>query len=789
MTDKPNIESAKNSKRTFLWGLMLVSLSLILLYLSGVLCLIAAHFVQYGLNDQSINEISNFLLRLKEHPLYIFEAYVLWWQVFSLAYQFGQLNTASFIPPVAPLLFVSIWVLVFVKSTYSFKLWYRLNNRFAKIDDVERMGLLKGYLMALGKFQNYTLRLNKPLSVFGWGSPGLGKTTTVAIPSILESDNAGIIAVDCKGTLPKFTSGYRSTLGKVFYFNWNFLDNPELGEFWPRWNPFSSKNLPPKGVERDSYLNLISRYMLSNENNNYWEKLSSIAMEGLLQFFISKTEQAYANDYFLSELLDNGKLKNEDKDILLSYYALMPPSYAEPAIKNLNDGTLNIDNYLPIGSWDNIPGLWQGKEFCFAMLNDCLIQRFYTVRNEDENQEMGRWKKMLNGFLKEAEFFGYHPRAIRVMQHLFYLTKKQRKIIFAMMLEPLSAFRKSSIRERTSMSDLSFAEIRGKRNSDSGSFDVTTVYTVADNRQSSLLTRFFVDMIINANLENYHNMAPLPLLFVMDDFEILPKFYSLSEGLIHGPEARMSFLLLTDNLKNVHDNYGADGLEEIICNTSYKLLFAENNKNLSRHFDSLAVYGTKSVQIPAVDTGAFLKVKQGFADSDYYHRIANDLLNKHQTGVVKKGQHLLLAQGYYHLPVCVNAMFFLQEEKLKYKATIDTCYFLDNKTLSSRDAQDLDSPLLLEVLQESGVSVEREEEVDAYLGDQYVEAAEVVKKPLDKKSALAEDISQRWSSSHNHDEAGKNSKASQRKFGDDWWMSEDFFCIGNEDADNPFDKQ
>lgn len=81
---------------------------------------------------------------------------------------------------------------------------------------------------------------------------------------------------------------------------------------------------------------------------------------------------------------------------------------------------------------------------------------------------------------------------------------------------------------------------------------------------------------------------------------------------------------MTDNLKNIHDNYGRDGLEDIITNTSYKLMFAENNRSLSEHFNRLAVYGAKSVQIPATGTGAFLKVREGLSDAGYYHRIAND---------------------------------------------------------------------------------------------------------------------------------------------------------------------
>lgn len=788
MKDKPYIETTKSSRKMFLWGAVLVLMALVLLYVASILCLVAAHFLHLGVDDSSVRVIVEFFGTLKKDPWYVFEAYAEWGQVFALSFRYGKLGLSAFVPLIPPLLFSSILIWFFVKSPYSFKLWYKLNNRFAKFEDVENMGLISGCLMALGTVQNYTLRLSKSLSVFGWGNSGLGKTTTVAIPSILESDDASIVAVDSKGTLVKFTSGYRSTLGKVFYFNWNFLDNSEQGEFWPRWNPFSSCNLPPKGVQRDHYLNLISRYIISNQSDNYWEKLSSIAVEGLLQFFISKIEQAYANDYFLSELLDNGKLRNEDKDILLSYYALMPDKYAQPAIGHLRDGTLNIDNYLPVGSWDNVPGQWPGKEFCFAMLNDCLIERYYTIDNDDEKLEMGRWKKMLNSFIEEAEFFGYHPRAKQIMQHLFYLTRKQRKIIFAMMLEPLSAFRKSSVRERTSMSDFSFAEVRGYKDSLTNELKVSTVYLVADNRQSSLLTRIFVDMVIGANLENYQNMVELPLMFVMDDFEILPKFNLLREGLTHGLDAKMSFLLLTDNLKNIHDNYGLDGLEDIISNASYKLLFAENNKKMSNHLKRLAIYGTKSVQIPMVDTGAFLMVKQGLTDASYYNNIANDLLNKSKFGIINKGQHLLLAQGFYHLPVCMNAMFFLSDDELKEKGIMEAKYLLDNKILASRDVQDLESPSLMEVLRESGVMIEHEEEIDEYLNDQFVAVEGKIKEPMDKRTALAEDISQRWAAAQNREETKEAEPSSSKNCGDDWWMSEDSFSVGNDRSSNPFEK-
>ena len=78
-----------------------------------------------------------------------------------------------------------------------------------------------------------------------------------------------IVAADCKGSLVKYTSGYRAQLGRVYYFNWNMLDKPESGEVWPRWNPFSDGNLPPKGLDRDHYLLWIARYIAGGKDESY----------------------------------------------------------------------------------------------------------------------------------------------------------------------------------------------------------------------------------------------------------------------------------------------------------------------------------------------------------------------------------------------------------------------------------------------------------------------------------------------------------------------------------------
>lgn len=777
------LEANKSSLKTFLWMIRVIIWAFICFYISSIVFLSLSHLVHYGFSKDRIYQIGDFIVILCKNPMFMIEAYKQWVEVFVLAFSYSQLKLVSFLPMIPIVLFLMIIFGAYVKSPYSFNLWYRLNNHYAKLEDIKLMGILKGSMMALGKFQGMVLRLNRALSVFVWGAPGLGKTTTVAIPSILESDNANLVVAECSGALMKYTSGYRSQLGPVFYFNWALSDNPLKGEFWPRWNPLSPKDMPPKGAKRDKYISNLAKYLLLKEKESYWDMMAAVAMEGLLQFYSSKIDQACANDYFLSELLDKGKLSNDDKDILLSYYALMPKKYANNAIENLKNGTLNINNYLPIGSWEGVPSMWQGKEFSFAMFADCLIQRYFLIMQNDNPQKVGGWKILLGELLKEASFFGYNFRSIQVMQNIFYLSKKQRQIIFTIMLAPLAVFRKSSIRERTSVSDISLSQVRGSKKYD-GSLMPTSIYMVSDNRASAFMTRFLVDMIIEGNIhDNNQKSVNSPILFVMDDFERLPKFLFLSEALTHGLDEKMSFLILTDGLKNIQNNYGVEGLEEIISNTSYKLMFAENNQRLSENFNKLAVYGTKSVQIPAIDTGAFHKVKTGFADANYYHRIAKGLL-RGKSFVVKKGQHLLLAEGFYHLPIRVNSMFFVKEEHLKAKATIEASYFLEDAFLSCRESQDMETPLLIDVLKEAHISVEKEEDIDNYLEDKYDEMVENIHATPDKQSAMAEDISSRWRSNTKPEKNRNNDIV----HGDDWWMEEKAFSVTDGTSNNPFDK-
>ncbi len=770
----------KQQMMRFFYALLIVVLVLFLFVAVSAGAFYLSTLVSTDFSAKGFRHAGRFLRRVSADPLFLIDAYKQWFQVLAKSVESGKYSFAAFIPFSVPLLAILSLVIVFVKSRCSFGLWFWLYNRCAKAEDVEKLGLYDGRFLALGMFENKLLSLKKSLSVLCLGNTGRGKTAGVAIPSILQSDGVCLVASDNNNELAKYTSGYRATKGPVFYFNWNLSDEPQKNEFYPRWNPLSAENMPHKGDEREKYLAAIAKYFVvsttEKETDIYWQRLAMISLDGILNFFAAKIEQACANDYFLSVILEKGRLSSEDKEILLSYYANLPQEYSEAALKTLDAAKIDIGSYLPIGSWEGIPTAWQGKEICFAMFSDWLLESYLSVKKE--NPSADGWLVLIEKWIKEAEFFSYSEKAVKTLQNLYFLSRKQRGVIFPMLFKPLSVFRNSTVRERTSSSDFCALWLRGMKNPQNGKWEVVTVYNVCGRKSIDFIGKFFIDIMIESNLT--HLSGHFPLLFLLDDLEDQPRYYSLEEGLVHGEKANMSFLLLSDNLQRLQEKYDTEALENIVSNTACKLVMADNSAKIAKQFESLAVYGTKSVQIPAEKTKGFMKVKQGLADADYYKVIARQLYHEHKSKLALGNQYLILS-GFYHLPVRLQSMFFLHDENLKQKSAFNTAYFLNDSMLKKRNVQDEEVPELLQVLNAAGLDIADEEDIKMFIEDKYEEAVEARKTVVEEAISLTEDISDRWQN--------RDAETTSSNLGDDeWWLDEGAFSFAA-NKKNPFGGQ
>ena len=96
---------------------------------------------------------------------------------------------------------------------------------------------------------------------------------------------------------------------------------------------------------------------------------------------------------------------------------------------------------------------------------------------------------------------------------------------------------------------------------------------------------------------------------------------------------------------------------------------------------------------------------------------------------------------------------------------------------------DVDAPDLIAVLQEGGINIEKEEDVDIYLEDKYDEVVETLEEDSDVQTVWAEEISNRWNSAPS---AAENPQDLRVK-NDDWWLDEEAFKTADSDNANPFE--
>ncbi|MBR6664052.1 MAG: type IV secretory system conjugative DNA transfer family protein, partial [Alphaproteobacteria bacterium] len=510
-----NIEEEKSTVKPLLIFGIALGFALLCFFIFSVVSLALVHFFVCGATGSNCCVFEHNRISDSGFIYSFFQAYANWFMVFKQSIIVGNFNLLLMLPILVQVLSLVLLGFLLLRSSYSFSLWFVLRNHFANLQDVEKMGLKGGTLMVLGRLGDNLLGISRSASVLCVGETGCGKTSTLAVPSILRSDNMSVIAIDNTGTLARHTSGYRSKVSDIFYFNWDVTDDDDKGIVYPRWNPLSVDNIPEKMEDKIEYLRFLATYLISDEKgvdtDNYWKWLSSGTLLSLIYFLMTKCKQAIANDYFLGKIIEGSRLTNDDKDILLSYYALMPDVYSQKGIKAIQKEKISLDEYIPIGSWEGLPVSWQGHDLCFGMVADWLLQNY--LANKDNNGN-GDWRQWLETLLLEAEVFNYGNVAIKGIKQFLYLSKLQRQLVFAQILKPLKVFLNQNVREKTSGNDFKMSDWAGKYDEEAKKVRPITIYAAANTKTTKFINRMFVDVLLNYGVLKPNNRNKLPVLMV-----------------------------------------------------------------------------------------------------------------------------------------------------------------------------------------------------------------------------------------------------------------------------------
>ena len=466
------------------------------------------------------------------------------------------------------------------------------SNKATK-EDIEKMGLLKGFMMVLGYFKKKPLMMDECLSALCVAPPGTGKTQGVVLPTIFDCPQVSMIINDPKPELKQKSSAYRSTVGPVFIMNWAGQDDPENGIYYPSWNPLSPEHVPFNSEQRDLYIDSICNVLVAEKASSsadpHWTISGRAALSGMVQYIVSKVEKAKADDYFYSRLAA-GTFDAEDAAVLSDYYLSMindPNAYAASAL--LARGELNAMNYVHVGTWNNIPEAWKGKEASFSMILDWLNASQIAIAQELENRRRqgdqmvmmaDPMKDLLQAAVAEARQYAYAHRAILELTQLANTPDKERGSIISTALAGISIFRNAAVRNRTSHSDFHFSDMRGLLDPRDGKIKPVTVYlsiNMVDAEALNPITGIFIELMSSYLLANApegvrdgKKLGPYPVLFLLDEMPKMQKLQAVIQGPDLGRGQKISYLIIGQDLHQIAEKYGNDAAATIISTTAAK---------------------------------------------------------------------------------------------------------------------------------------------------------------------------------------------------------------------------
>ncbi|MCL2439533.1 MAG: type IV secretory system conjugative DNA transfer family protein [Alphaproteobacteria bacterium] len=652
------------------WLLIAFIIQGILTYIAAILSFPLSYLVNNGfewerLQDPVMQEY--FRMILLTGGFYVFFQYYHWAMAFVAGY------TTSIIPaiPIFSIFAVESWLRGIVphKSFWGAK----ADGRIALEPDIVKMGLFNGFIIVLGKWKKKFLKFKETLSALCFAPPGAGKTTAIVVPTIFECDGVSMIINDPKPELCFNTSGYRSKIGPVFILNWAKQDNPQDGVYYPNWNPLTPGIIPAPGPNRDLYIDSMVNVFVEDPKGSsadpHWSKTGRNALSGFIHFICSKCENANASEYFHQRLKD-GTFSVADAQQLEHLYAEMKDSYAEAALTLLRDGKLNSDNYVPCGTWADMPKRWQGREACFPMLLDWISEAQINIsedirkRKEGGDQMAGLadpMKDMLDNTVMEARRFGYSHRSILEMTQLANTPDKERGSIMSTALSGISVFKNQAVRQRTSNSDFSFKDLRGMVDPADGVVKPVTVYlsvNAADAKAMSVISGVFVELMSNYLISNPpgtkqidgSKAGPFPVLFVLDEFPQMPKLQAVLEGPAVGRGQKVSYLLIAQDLAQITEGYGPNAVETLMSTTAAKILLTQNNDTTAKRFSEL--FGKKSEVNIGFKNNTVLN---SFKVEDTYEVGERQVISVTQILGLKPTEVIISMQGFAKFPILAEA--------------------------------------------------------------------------------------------------------------------------------------
>jgi type IV secretion system protein VirD4 len=549
------------------------------------------------------------------------------------------------------------------------------SSRKASEEDIKKMKLFDGFMMVLGYFKKKPLKLPETLSALCVAPPGTGKSAGVVIPTIFEcAETVSMIVNDPKPELKQITSGWCAKYGFVFIMNWAGQDDPVNNIYYPSWNPLSPSHVPFIQEKRDLYIDSICTVLVPDKAAStadpHWTISGRAALSGLVQFMVSKIDKAKADDYFYSRL-KSGTFDNDDAALLSEYYTLMNDQNAAAAQSLLAAGQLNVMNYVHVGTWNNIPASWYGREASLSMILDWLNMNQIRIAEEiEQRRKQGDQMVMMTDPMRdlfidavnEAQQYGYAHRCVLELTQIANTPDKERGSILSTVMAGLGIFRNAAVRNRTSHSDFHFSDLRGIKDPKDGKFKPVHVFlsiNLVDADAVNPITAIFIELMSQFLLANKpeeihagEKLGPYPVLFVLDEMPKMQKMQAVIQGPDLGRGCLVSYLIIGQDLHQISERYGKDAADTIMSTTAAKIVLRQNDVDTAKRFSEMM--------------GKQIKKKKDKDGKDIDPDI-KDLYSEMDIRTLDDKKQIVIYQGFARRPIEADKQYWFNTDSLKVR--------------------------------------------------------------------------------------------------------------------------
>ncbi|MBR3662135.1 MAG: type IV secretory system conjugative DNA transfer family protein [Alphaproteobacteria bacterium] len=726
-------EEWKEYDQAVRWMLITFCICLVLTILLFIFAFPLAYLIEHGISKSSSEYVKKVISTILTNPSHLFDIYGKW---FHLLFNYkGNFTWALWVPGL-PFITIPVGLIISALfSPYKFQTNIHGSARIAELRDIKKMALLgfDGFCQVVGKFDGKFLMLKETLATLCCAPPGTGKTAGVVIPTIFHSEKLSIVVNDPKPELCYSTTGARAKVGPVFVINWGAEDNPSEGIYYPSWNPLSPNAMPEVGPDRDMYVDSMCNILVEDPKGGadpHWSKTGRAALTGFIHFVASKCDRARANDYFIGRIYE-GKLDEKDKEVLEGYYSEMRDPAAPRAIQNLKNGTLTMDNYLPIGTWNLLPTRWIGREACIAMIMEWITEAQINAAQEiqrrmDEGDQMAAMADpthdMLEEAVKEARMYGYSQRCITELSSLSNTPDKERGSILSTAFSGINVFKNQAVKARTSFSDIQFKDLRGMKDPVTGEWKPISVYlsvNQVDARALGVISSTFIELMSSYLISNPPNhvnrtdgkMGPFPALFILDEFPQMPKMKAIIDGPAVGRGQKVSYLLIGQDLGQISGKYGKDDLETVISTTACKVILSQNNEVTAQRFSKMV--GNKTVQVSSFSRteGSLGKDFNPLAKNVNYQLQGVPVISSTQLLSLPMLKQVVLMQSYIDRPIMADSPRWYLDKNMKKLAKIPPSPYVPDWIVAQRE--DINDDMLAKLGIEYDPEAENEDNFEA----------------------------------------------------------------------------